>query len=149
MAFGFDQDRVQGINIIARIIQNDLNRSLKPYDLKANNYFYILFLLDHPGSSQDDLTRIMFLDHSTITRSVAKLIKLGYIYRQDDPDDKRASRLYVTDAGKKLIPILSKLTEHAEEVALGNLSHEQRDIIQSLLITSAKAHEKEKKNAKQ
>lgn len=136
-----NQDRVQGISILSRIIQNDLKRNVKPYGLNENNYFFIFFIYDHPGTSQDELTRIMFLDHSTITRAVAKLIKLGYLERRPDEQDKRVSRLYLTSEGEALRKPLIELTKHAEKLAFGNLTDEERNIIQPLLLKSALSHE--------
>lgn len=129
-------------------MQNDLKRNVKQFGLNENNYFFIFFIHDHPGASQDDLTKIMFLDHSTITRAVAKLIKLGYLKRQPDATDKRISHLYLTAAGEDLRQPLFELTKHAEELAFGNLTTEERNIIQPLLLKSAISHEQEKaKNA--
>jgi len=143
-----NNDRVQGISIVNRIIQNDLKRNVKQYGLNENNYFFIFFINDHPGASQDELTRTMFLDHSTITRAVAKLIKLGYLERRFDEHDKRISRLYLTAEGEALRKPLYELTQHAEDLAFNNLSDDERETVQTLLLKSALSHEKEKaKNA--
>lgn len=144
MVFNSNMDRVQGISILSRIIQNDLKRSVKQYGLNENNYFFIFFINDHPGATQDDLTRIMFLDHSTITRAVTKLAQLGYLERRSDKKDKRVSHLYLTSQGQELQRPLYEATKHAEELAFGNLTIEERDLIQPLLLKSALSHEREK-----
>ncbi|KRM78731.1 hypothetical protein FC84_GL000358 [Lapidilactobacillus dextrinicus DSM 20335] len=139
-----NKDRVQGISVLSRIIQNDLKRNVKPYGLNENNYFFIFFVNDHPGATQDELTRTMFLDHSTITRAVSKLIALGYLERRPDEKDKRVGHLYLTKQGEALHRPLYEATKHAEEMAFGNLTSEERKIIQSLLLKSALSHEREK-----
>lgn len=144
MSFTSNKDHVQGISILSRIIQNDLKRSVKEYGLNENNYFFIFFVSDHPGATQDNLTQTMFLDHSTITRAVMKLVQLGYLERRPDANDKRISHLYLTLQGQKLQRPLYEATKHAEELAFGNLTTEERNLIQPLLLKSALSHEREK-----
>ena len=139
-----ENDQVQGISILSRIIQNGLKRNVKQYGLNENNYFFIFFLQDHPGATQDELRQTMFLDHSTITRAVAKLTTLGYIERRPDEKDKRMGHLYLIDQGKALQHPLYEATKHAEEMAFGNLTLEERQHIQALLLKSAISHEREK-----
>lgn len=135
-------DQVLGIGILSRIISNYLNKQLKPLGLNNSNYFFIFFISDHPGASQDDLTKSMFLDHSTIARSVAKLVSLGLLEKRVDAGDKRASRLFLTPQGEKLQPLLHKLTVEAEEQAFGVLSEAEQQTVLPLLYKAAKLNEK-------
>ncbi|GAB19194.1 putative MarR family transcriptional regulator [Gordonia effusa NBRC 100432] len=45
------------------------------------------------------LAEIMVTDPSTVSRHVASLVELGYIRREADPDDGRATLLVATEAG--------------------------------------------------
>jgi len=47
-----------------------------------------------------DLAEVKQADPSTISRQAAQLVKAGLARREADPDDGRASRLAVTDAGR-------------------------------------------------
>lgn len=135
-------DQVLGMGILSRIIGNYLNKQLKPLGLNNSNYFFIFFIADHQGSSQDDLTKNMFLDHSTIARSVAKLVNLGLLEKRSDPNDKRTSRLYLTDKGQAAIVPLHELTVQAEQQAFGVLTEEERQTVLPLLYKAAKLNEK-------
>lgn len=135
-------DQVLGIGILSRIISNYLNKQLKPLGLNNSNYFFIFFISDHPGASQDDLTKSMFLDHSTIARSTAKLVSLGLVEKRMDSDDKRTSRLFLTPKGEQLKPLLHKLTVEAEEQAFGVLTDEEQQTVLPLLYKAAKLNEK-------
>src|SRR5436190_22926822 len=50
-----------------------------------------------------DLASVLGLDLSTISRQVRALEDLELVRRTTDPDDRRASRLEPTDAGKTLV----------------------------------------------
>jgi DNA-binding MarR family transcriptional regulator len=43
------------------------------------------------------------LDASTVSRHVRSLEAAGHLARTDDPDDRRASRIAVTDSGRALL----------------------------------------------
>ena len=51
------------------------------------------------------LAEAVLADPSTVSRQVGQLVQLGYVERQADPDDGRASRLAATELG------LAHLTE--------------------------------------
>ncbi|MET0422474.1 MAG: MarR family transcriptional regulator [Actinoplanes sp.] len=60
----------------------------------------LLFPLRHVGPMRvTDLAEIKQADPSTISRQVAQLVKAGLARREADPEDGRASRLAVTEAG--------------------------------------------------
>lgn len=46
------------------------------------------------------LAEAVLADPSTVSRQVGQLVELGYVQRQADPDDGRASRLAATAAGR-------------------------------------------------
>jgi DNA-binding MarR family transcriptional regulator len=60
----------------------------------------LLWPLVHEGPMRiSDLAVAKGLDASTVSRQVAQLVKAGLVRRDPDPDDRRASRLVVTDGG--------------------------------------------------
>lgn len=142
-------NQVLGLGILNRIIDNYLNQQLKSLGLNSSTYIFIFYLADHPGASQDDLTKSMFLNHSTIARSVAKLVSLGFVEKQTDTEDKRASCLFLTSSGSQLLPHLNEISEQAEQKALGVLSETEQKTIAPLLDKAAKLNERNLiKNAK-
>lgn len=137
-----NNDQIQGIGIISRIMRTDLNRALKPYGLNDSNYFFIFFVADHPESSQDDLTKTMFLDHSTIARSVSKLVELGYLEKKFDEKDHRTSRLFLTRKGDELRYELHEITSTIFKNIFNHLESEEREMMKQLLFKTANYLEK-------
>ena len=56
-------------------------------------------LADKGPQRMTTLAEAVFTDPSTVSRQVGQLVELGYVERQPDPEDGRASRLAATDAG--------------------------------------------------
>ena len=50
-----------------------------------------------------DLAELLAVDTPTVTRKVQQLERSGMVVRQTDPDDRRASRIRLTPAGRRTI----------------------------------------------
>jgi DNA-binding MarR family transcriptional regulator len=66
-----------------------------------------VFVLHHVHANQplrvSELARCIGLDASTVSRHVMNLEHGGYLTRSGDPDDRRASRLALTEQGRALL----------------------------------------------
>jgi MarR family transcriptional regulator for hemolysin len=58
------------------------------------------------GAKQAELAELLDLQPITLARLVDKLAKLGLVERRDDPNDRRANRLYLTE---RAAPVLERL----------------------------------------
>lgn len=59
----------------------------------------LIELADKGPRRMTALAEAVLADPSTVSRQVAQLVDLGYVERQPDPEDGRASRLAVTECG--------------------------------------------------
>lgn len=66
--------------------------------IESAAYKCLIHLAARPMRSSR-LAEVMVADPSTVSRHVAALVELGYVRRQADPDDGRATLLVATDAG--------------------------------------------------
>lgn len=68
------------------------------------SYAYLMMAVDeNEGISQKELCKILHLTPSTVTRLIEKLIGKDLIYHQVEG---RMSRIYTTDKGKTLMPVI-------------------------------------------
>jgi DNA-binding MarR family transcriptional regulator len=93
-----------------------------------------LFELGHAGSLRlNDLADRMGVSAPTASRSVDALHELGLLERVPDPDDRRALRIELTDAGQKLLAERKAKAEAAFEPAVAALSETERETLSELL----------------
>ena len=52
------------------------------------------------GKTQDELSKMLLLDKTTVARTLQKMIKNGYVIRIKDKKDHRINRIYLTDKSK-------------------------------------------------
>ena len=56
-----------------------------------------------PGISQKELARVLQVSPATITISVKKLIRSGYVVKTNSDEDNRCNILTITDKGKEIV----------------------------------------------
>ena len=59
-------------------------------------------LWDADGRSQKELREMQRLDHSTINKSVQRLEAAGLVRREQSPEDRRITLVFLTGKGREL-----------------------------------------------
>lgn len=86
-----------------RAVVRELTRALAPLDLKIGQLDVLMNILRHPGSSQHEVARKLFVGRSSITMLAPQLEEKGLIRRVTDSNDKRVIRLHLTSDGEALL----------------------------------------------
>lgn len=113
-------------------ILNDVARLLRTYaDYRAAQFgitraqWAVLVRLDRSeGLNQSELAEMLDLQPITLTRLLDKLSDSGLIERRPDPDDRRAKRLFLTNAAHPLLEQLASLGENTMAGALEGVGSE-------------------------
>ena len=113
----------------------DVARLLKTYaDQRARQYgmtraqWAVLFRLDRSeGLKQSELAEILDLQPITLTRLLDRLAANGLIERRDDPNDRRANRLFLTPAARPLLEQLTTLGEDMMGTVLAGLDAQSNE----------------------
>lgn len=102
----FSRDLGRAITHINRIRKRYMAGRLAEYGLGGALYMYMLAIGNNEGASQDFLVNRFCADKGNVARAVKKLEDMGYLRREADPDDRRQNRLFLTDRGEELMPII-------------------------------------------
>lgn len=71
--------------------------------------FVLYALWDEDGLTQSELTERLQRSPSTITKTVQRLEKAGFVKRCSDDADERVSRVYLTNAGRDIRPTVEEI----------------------------------------
>jgi DNA-binding MarR family transcriptional regulator len=97
-----------------------LNDRLRPLGLSAGQFPVLMLLAKEQNIMQDTLVRHFHLDKGTIARAARKLEDGGYIRRITDPGNRRAVRLFLTEKGERVIPLLQAINgEWESQISTG------------------------------
>ena len=83
------------------------------------------------------LAEIVLLDASTVSRHVSALQASGHLIRTGDPDDRRASRIAVTDSGEALLRDALAARGRVLDEALAGWPAADRETLATLLARLA------------
>ena len=120
-------------NKIFRYTQIYFDKVLKEFDLSSGSYPYLLILKDKDGINQNRISEELGYDKAMTTRTLAKLINIGYLDRIKDDDDYRANKIYLTDKGKDVcVKILDKVHELVQLITTDLNEEEKVTTIDSL-----------------
>lgn len=90
-------------------------------------------LWERDGLTQTELAELLRVTPATITKSVQRLERTGFVVRKADPEDQRVSRVWLTDAGRAVHEdIQAAFRTMAEEIMAG-LGMEERTVLKRLL----------------
>jgi DNA-binding MarR family transcriptional regulator len=108
-------------NSIYRCTQAHIDKKLEKFNLTTGTYPYLLVLNRNEGISQNEISKELNVDKAMSARTVKKLIELGYIRKEENEEDIRAYKLYITDKAKSIIPeIIEILDDFTSILVQGN-----------------------------
>lgn len=120
-------------NKIFRTTQVYLDKVLRKYELSSGSYPYLLLLNHKDGICQNKISEKLVYDKAMTTRTITKLIELGYLERKKDETDHRANRIYLTKKANDVIAeILDEIQQLVEMITKDMDDDEKVNTIASL-----------------
>ncbi|MBN2109742.1 MAG: MarR family transcriptional regulator [Methanosarcinaceae archaeon] len=110
-----------------------IENALESYNLKGPMFAFLLALSDRGGCSQESLARYLNLSKATATRVIVALEKEGYINREKDEGDRRIYRVFISDKGRKMLPLINDTLSEWNRILLSQFSDEEEEIFRKLL----------------
>ncbi len=94
-----------------------LNAALRPHGVRVPEWRVLGLLYSRRGLSMTEVADAAAIDPTTLSRTVAELVRAGLLVRLSPVGDKRVTRLALTAAGTRLaeriLPIVFRLNEIA------------------------------------
>lgn len=125
------------ISSLYRSSQAYYNKCFEADKIGNRHYSYLLYLYRQEGVTQDAMSRHFNVDKATVARNILSLEALGYVRREVDPEDKRAYRVYLTEAGRKLEPKIRTELKNWAKIVTATLSESDQALAYQLLQTMA------------
>ncbi len=123
------------ISFLDRYEQIYIGKKIKPYGIGSGQFPFLMRLYHGDGINQESLSDYLKIDKGTTARAVQKLVDEGYVFRQRDENDKRSYRVFLSEKGKTLEPIIKKIASEWEDILFSSFDDSQRrEIMNSLGI---------------
>ncbi|MCY8979740.1 MarR family winged helix-turn-helix transcriptional regulator [Bacillus halotolerans] len=121
------------IGMIARALDSISNIEFKEYNLTKGQYLYLVRICENPGIIQEKLAEMIKVDRTTAARAIKKLEINGFIEKMDDEHNKKIKKLFPTDKGKGVFPVIKRENDYSNSVALAGFSEKEAETIFHLL----------------
>ncbi|OPJ57421.1 MarR family winged helix-turn-helix transcriptional regulator [Clostridium oryzae] len=118
---------------IYRCSQVYLDRNLAKFNLSMGTYPYLLVLKRLPGISQNYISRELSVDKAMSARTIKKLIDEGYIRKEENKDDIRAYKLYITEKAQTIIPEILKIVHEWIDMIVPKDEADNKEIIETAI----------------
>lgn len=127
-----------GINKYASIINRlgmmYFDDCLEGTGIGSGQMFFLLRVHEEvEGISILELSSKMIFDKGTTARAVQKLEEQELLYRKHDEKDRRIQRLYLSEKGRLLIPLIKDAIHTWEHIILKDMSDEEARVALKML----------------
>ncbi len=132
-----EEKDIPAFGLMVMLMHKIMNRAKELYqEFNLNkSQAGILFALHRSDSlSQKELAARMNVTPPSITSSIQKMERDGYLTRRSDPADQRVMRLTLTEKGRSCIKGVYAVAEQMEEIMFRDMTREEIMLLRRLLF---------------
>ena len=123
---------MRSMNVISRC--QSLYRAEKMGDaLCGGHHSFVLAICRCPGRSQEELSKVLCLNKSTVARAITQLEEAGLVKREANPADKRELLVCPTEKMQAILPRVRQVTAEWNELISRGITEEEMAIFESVL----------------
>lgn len=119
----------------ARLLRRAFDLRVRAKGVTGPQARLLLVLGLHEGQNQGFYAEQLDVEAITLGRMLDRMEEAGRVERRPDPADRRAWRVYLTDAGREIIDQVHGCLNGLEDEMLVNLDQAQRSTLATLLET--------------
>ena len=108
----------------SRLLRNYIDHRAKERGTTRAQWIVLFRLRQQEGLSQVDLAEVLELQPISLVRLLDRLVEHGLLERRNDPKDRRANRLFLTEKGRQLVDDLDGLRDAIATDVLQPISEE-------------------------
>lgn len=114
-----------------------MHKMIEDHDLRGCHPPALYIIYKNPGLSQDDVAKKLKFHKGAVAKVIKMMLQSGFIKREEDPDDKRKYRLFLTEKGENAIPLLMEGQRKYEETLTKDMTDEQKRVFIALMEKSS------------
>lgn len=113
--------------------QNHLKGKLRPYGLTSVQALILEALLEEQGLTAGEIGKRLALDNATVSGVLDRLSDASWIIKKNDPLDKRALRVYLSEKARKQESSLIEERKNANNEILNGFSDAEKILFKRFL----------------
>ncbi len=121
----------------AQDIKNIAEKVLKPYGLTIEQFHPLKILTASPGLTQRQIGDQCNKSAANLTRILDRLQKKFLIERRDNPNDRRASLVFLTSHGESLVKEVTGIFHTFDDKCLADISGKDQQVLRRVFAKIA------------
>jgi len=122
------------IHDVARLMRWNFDRQSQGLGLTRAQWVVLAYLQRSDGVQQKTLAELMDIKPISLGRHIDRLEKEGLVRREDDPHDRRAKRVFLTDLAAPRLSSLQKLGQKVRKQAMQGITAEEEERVKAILM---------------
>ena len=115
------------ISEISLMATRIFNRRVKDVGLTRTQWQVLYLLYQHDGQTQTELADTLTMAKPPLGKVVDRLEEDGWVERRDEPKDRRAKRVFLTEKVTPLIGPLERIVDEIGDITTNGLSNTDRE----------------------
>ena len=120
---------------VARLLRTTYDRRVRDLGLTRSQWWVLTHLFRRDGITQSELAETLELERPSLGRLLDRLEAKGWVRREACANDRRAKRIFLTEAADTPMQVMREIAAGVREDALSGLSGEERDRFVDTLLT--------------
>ncbi|MFN0314694.1 MAG: MarR family winged helix-turn-helix transcriptional regulator [Burkholderiales bacterium] len=120
---------------VARLLRTTFDRRVKGMGLTRSQWWVLLHLFRNAGVTQSELADILEIEKATLGRLIDRLESNGWLRRESDATDRRAKRIYLTEAVEPVMKTMRSAAADVRRDALSGVSAEEQERFVDILLS--------------
>ncbi|MFE6778392.1 MarR family winged helix-turn-helix transcriptional regulator [Streptomyces sp. NPDC057702] len=112
---------------------DDAERALETVGMRTRYFFVLAALAGGPELSQQDLSRLLNLDPTTVVTVIDEMERNQHVERRRNPLDRRRYNLLLTDTGRAALAGADGVVTEVETAFFGMLDDAERRVLRTML----------------
>lgn len=132
-----DMDHIPTFGLMGLMLHRMMNRTRSMYqefDLNRSQASVLFSLHQKKSMSQKELAVQLNMTPPSITSTIQKMERSGYISRKPDQSDQRIMRLELTGKGESCIQTVKMIADQMEEMLFRGMSAEEKILFRRFLM---------------
>ncbi|MGM0405413.1 MAG: MarR family winged helix-turn-helix transcriptional regulator [Thermoplasmatota archaeon] len=111
-----DEDSIHKLyQIVHKKLIKFIKCELEPYDFNRGEFPLLYKLIKKgDGLTQKEICNMLYVSKSTTSKIIQSLVNKGYLRKERDEKDKRATRIYLTDKKNEIEDLIREIDQKAE-----------------------------------
>lgn len=109
------------------------DKAMKKTGLSFRQMGYLRMIFENPGISQEKIAKCLKIDKGAVAKAIKDMAAGGYLRREENPNDRRAYRLYLTDNAQQLCRTGKLEAERVERCMTSGITEHDMEIFIKVL----------------